>query len=785
MGAVPDSANPGGTDDNFEGLGTIDVLILRCCANPHDKVHANDYDSGAESDVLHNTLTEDEPTPESEKPAGNSKGKDQDKDNGEKRGDGASDGDGDSDKPAKNTNVDGKGKTEKRDEPQESTQQDKANGQATKKGKKGKSANDGKGGKSAPVKQDKKQGKPKQAAVTDAVSDSDNDLTSIAGLDGPADDYYRRDHLYHDSRWPEYTQSNRYGYPNAPSNIPPPQQAKHVHWDMGSGQAVPPGPPGNRYSDAFDTPHIRSHHTPGLSQGAAYGPHQVPDNPYTPHYPAQPPTYTNYPEVGPQYHDPLTPMHSAPGRGPPLPGPSHYQSHPLHYPSQAPAHGHGHASRYSPQVGYPTGYPAWYRPDPNHQGSAGGQPQDAASQPQTAPQEVGGWKYVEPERKAEDLPTITKFNGWEFDKDKNTWIPAQQSASEPTNDNTNTKNDSEWKDQGDNTNNAGDNDKKDGDTQQSTDTWNNPTNDTPTDFTNHEVPATGDTASTSDNKTDENWNNDDDKNNDNGNNQSGGTTDEAWNTSSDPVAEDTGNDTITAQRTLHGPFGAYHGPKIAVEPDTKVPWIADEPPRYDLPQSIVRKLGLSKQVQRGKGYNYYKKYRKPVYIDSISEPYARFVFKYRTRDKLPRGLDKTETMEPSPDSIVQMLQDKKKEDLIAELQRWRMAYGDKAPEPPMLPTRSSTTEPDHAAWNLDPPKRDFLKYSLPGQFPDEPTASAANGGNNWNNDSTGGTTTDKPADNNEWANGGTTTSTTPATTPGNIGGGGGGDWDSQPTVRSS
>ena len=43
---------------------------------------------------------------------------------------------------------------------------------------------------------------------------------------------------------------------------------------------------------------------------------------------------------------------------------------------------------------------------------------------------------------------------------------------------------------------------------------------------------------------------------------------------------------------------------------------------------------MTKQVQPGPGYMYVKKRCAPTYIDSFEEPYAKFVFKYRTKEQL-------------------------------------------------------------------------------------------------------------------------------------------------------
>ena len=82
---------------------------------------------------------------------------------------------------------------------------------------------------------------------------------------------------------------------------------------------------------------------------------------------------------------------------------------------------------------------------------------------------------------------------------------------------------------------------------------------------------------------------------------------------------------------LYGPHGAYYtvGSSAPVEVDPEV----EEEPRYDVPKEVIERTGSSHQVQPGRGYMYAHKRATPEYIDSIDEPYARFVFKYRTKGK--------------------------------------------------------------------------------------------------------------------------------------------------------
>jgi len=89
--------------------------------------------------------------------------------------------------------------------------------------------------------------------------------------------------------------------------------------------------------------------------------------------------------------------------------------------------------------------------------------------------------------------------------------------------------------------------------------------------------------------------------------------------------------TFDIARELYGPHGPYYSLR-AFRPDEPRP-DAEEEPRYDVPQSLAARRGSIKQVQPGPGYRYFKKRVIPDYIDTMGTPYARFVFKYRTRGK--------------------------------------------------------------------------------------------------------------------------------------------------------
>ncbi|KIX93486.1 uncharacterized protein Z520_10906 [Fonsecaea multimorphosa CBS 102226] len=162
-------------------------------------------------------------------------------------------------------------------------------------------------------------------------------------------------------------------------------------------------------------------------------------------------------------------------------------------------------------------------------------------------------------------------------------------------------------------------------------------------------------------------------------------------------------------RPLYGPFGAYYTSKADAE--NAPPAEAEEEPRYDVPHAIAQSKGVTKQVQPGKGYLYTKKRCNPHYFDTLEEPYARFVFKYRTKEQLRDELGVEITAEPSPNEDVNALENMDKAELIQMVLRAKGALGGTIPSPP-----PKVTPPLVKSFEQVPvvaPDVAFLKYNLP------------------------------------------------------------------------
>ncbi|EXJ69628.1 uncharacterized protein A1O5_07664 [Cladophialophora psammophila CBS 110553] len=162
-------------------------------------------------------------------------------------------------------------------------------------------------------------------------------------------------------------------------------------------------------------------------------------------------------------------------------------------------------------------------------------------------------------------------------------------------------------------------------------------------------------------------------------------------------------------RALYGPHGAYYTLKSCAQ--NAPPADAEEEPRYDVPQAIAQSKGVTKQVQPGKGYLYNKKRCVPYYIDSLDEPYARFVFKYRTKEQLKDEIGVEITTEPSPDEDANALENLDKSELIQMVLRAKGALGGTIPSPPPKVTPPSMKSFEQVPVNA--PDVGFLRYSLP------------------------------------------------------------------------
>ncbi|RMD45041.1 hypothetical protein DV735_g229, partial [Chaetothyriales sp. CBS 134920] len=170
-------------------------------------------------------------------------------------------------------------------------------------------------------------------------------------------------------------------------------------------------------------------------------------------------------------------------------------------------------------------------------------------------------------------------------------------------------------------------------------------------------------------------------------------------------------------RPLYGPHGTYFAMRSPAALDA--PCDAEEEPRYDVPKSYVDSYGTTKQVQPGKGYLYTKKRYSPKYVDDLKDPYARFVFIYRTKEQLKNDLDLTIDTLDTDHEEVEKLQNASKDELIQMLLRAQTALGGKIPSPTALGVTGSgqraggSSEPV----TFEPPDAAHLDYHIPGRWP--------------------------------------------------------------------
>ena len=161
-------------------------------------------------------------------------------------------------------------------------------------------------------------------------------------------------------------------------------------------------------------------------------------------------------------------------------------------------------------------------------------------------------------------------------------------------------------------------------------------------------------------------------------------------------------------RVLYGPHGAYFTSNLA---RNAPPPDVQEEPRYDVPQAIAQLMGVTKQVQPGPGYKYTKKRCAPRYIDTVEEPYAKFVFKYRTKEQLKNEIGVEIAAEPTGDEDVNALETLDKAELIQLVLRAKGALGGTIPEPPPRVTPPSANGFEQVP--IVAPDRSFLGYNLP------------------------------------------------------------------------
>lgn len=265
-----------------------------------------------------------------------------------------------------------------------------------------------------------------------------------------------------------------------------------------------------------------------------------------------------------------------------------------------------------------------------------------------------------------------------------------------------------------------------------------------------------DTSNDNQNNNESNWNsNNDAKQNDSGggwgdNSQNGKPQSDSWNnnqaTNTNGNADATPTPVNKGQRSLYGPHGAYFTSKVFAD---DVPADAEEEPRYDVPQDIAQDRGTSKQVQPGKGYIYNKKRCAPIYVDTMQEPYARFVFKYRTKEQIKSETGVDITAEPTGDEHINALEQLDKAELIQMVLRAKGALGGQIPGPSPKEAMVETPMPSFEQIPIPPPEVSFLKYNLP------PARTVSNPGlgikNAMNNNSN--TQQDKTWDNNQQSSG--------------------------------
>ncbi|KAL8872370.1 MAG: hypothetical protein Q9174_001986 [Haloplaca sp. 1 TL-2023] len=126
----------------------------------------------------------------------------------------------------------------------------------------------------------------------------------------------------------------------------------------------------------------------------------------------------------------------------------------------------------------------------------------------------------------------------------------------------------------------------------------------------------------------------------------------------------------------------FSGPRVSVKPYYVVldavgnPVVPQYPAPAPPPPPPVESAADSKHVQRGKPAVYHHKVAKPKYMDTHDNPYAVFVFKYRTREVLEQMLNITIPVSEAAQKAA--LTSLSKEELIDQILKSKSKLGSKA-----------------------------------------------------------------------------------------------------------
>ena len=168
---------------------------------------------------------------------------------------------------------------------------------------------------------------------------------------------------------------------------------------------------------------------------------------------------------------------------------------------------------------------------------------------------------------------------------------------------------------------------------------------------------------------------------------------------------------LSAQhRPLYGPHGPYHQTVTTSTNGRPQPDAGEEPP-YDVPEDMP----TTHQVKPGEGYMYVHKRRSPRYLDTLEEPYARFIFKYRTKEQIENETGIKVEDEPTGDEEKRKLQVMDKDEIIEMLLRAKIALGASnvtAPAPTLSPIPNEYTSSVGTS-AVPAPAYNFLHYSVP------------------------------------------------------------------------
>ncbi|WEW58539.1 hypothetical protein PRK78_004007 [Emydomyces testavorans] len=119
----------------------------------------------------------------------------------------------------------------------------------------------------------------------------------------------------------------------------------------------------------------------------------------------------------------------------------------------------------------------------------------------------------------------------------------------------------------------------------------------------------------------------------------------------------------------------------------------DEPPLYTVPEAVAQAESLTHQVQPGRAEEYIHKLRVPEYLDTMEEPYAKFIFKYRMQDLIEQKFNVK--VERDPEVERKKLEMLPKSDIVNQLLQAQGFFNNQSSVNPVVPVQPDPPHPEY------------------------------------------------------------------------------------------